>query len=103
MKKILMVLLLAAPILSNSQQSYTEDRITQFKNLNERVENLEYALRLQALVNDAVDKENYDLACKAQSEIYTLVKKANVRDMMHKARDQKNAYCAVKKFSLLNK
>ena len=103
MKKILMVLLLAAPILSNSQQSYTEDRITQFKNLNERVENLEYALRLQALVNDAVDKENYDLACKAQSEIYTLVKKANVRDMMHKARDQKIAYCAVKKFSLLNK
>ena len=103
MKKILMVLLLAAPILSNSQPSYTQDRIKQFKYLNERVENLEYAFRLQALVNDAVDKENYDLACKAQSEIYKLVKKANVRDMMHKARDQKNAYCAVKKFSLLNK
>ena len=103
MKKLLMIFLLATPLLSNGQPSYAEDRIIQFKQLNEKVENLEYALRLQALVNDAVDKENYDLACKAQSEIYTLVKKANVRDMMHKARDQKNAYCAVKKFSLLNK
>lgn len=103
MKKIFMVLLLVAPILSNSQPIYTQDRIDQFKHLNEKVENLEYALRLEALVKDAVDKQNYDLACKAQSKIYTLVKKANVRDMMHKARDQKNAYCAVKKFSLLNK
>jgi hypothetical protein len=55
------------------------------------------------LVNEALDKENYDLACKAQSKIYTLVKEANVRDMLHKAHDQKNAYCAVKKYSSLNK
>jgi len=60
-------------------------------------------LRFQDLVNTAIDNNNYDLACKAQSEIYTLVKKANVRDMLQKAEDQKNAYCAVKKFSLLNK
>lgn len=103
MKKLLMIFLLATPLLSNGQPSYTEDRIVQFKQLNEKVENLESALRLQILVNEALDKENYDLACKAQSKIYTLVKEANVRDMLHKAHDQKNAYCAVKKYSSLNK
>ncbi len=103
MKKLLMIFLLATPLLSNGQPSYAEDRIIQFKHLNEKVENLESALRLQILVNEAVDKENYDLACKAQSKIYTLVKQANVRDMLYKAQDQKNAYCAVKKYSSLNK
>jgi len=103
MKKLLMVLILSTPLLSNAESSYTESRINQFKHLNDKVENLESALRLQALVNEAVDKENYDLACKAQSKIYTLVKQANIRDMLHKAQDQKNAYCAVKKYSSLSK
>ncbi len=103
MKKLLMIFLLATPFLANGQPSYAEDRIIQFKQLNEKVENLESALRLQILVNEAVDKEIYDLACKAQSKIYTLVKQAHVRDILHKAQDQKNAYCAVKKYSSLNK
>ena len=103
MKKLLMVLILSTPLLSNAQSSDTENRINQFKHLNDKVENLESALRLKALVNEAVDKENYDLACKAQSKIYTLVKQANIRDMLHKAQDQKNAYCAVKKYTSLNK
>jgi len=60
-------------------------------------------LRFQDLVNIAIDNNNYDLACKAQSEIYDIAKKAQIRDMIQKSKDQKNAYCSVKKYSLWKK
>ena len=60
-------------------------------------------LRFQDLVNTAIDNNNQDLACKAQSEIYNLAKKAQIRDMIQKSKDQKIVYCSVKKYSLLNK
>ena len=55
-------------------------------------EELGKMLRFQDLVNTAIDNNNYDLA-----------KKAQIRDMIQKSEDQKNAYCSVKKYSLLNK
>ena len=49
--------------------------------LTKRVESLEKALRLQTLTTEAVRKDNYDLACKAQREAQRATREADVRDV----------------------
>lgn len=106
MNKILFLATFLYSISCFSQSSYTQytqDRINQYKHLTEKIEALENVVRLKGLVNKAVESENYDLACKAQSKIYDLTIKAQIRDMIQPFRDKKEAYCAVGKYSLLNK
>lgn len=101
MKFLLVAIFLVVSSLSYAGSNYSQDRLTEFKNLNDKVENLEKALRLQSLVNTAVDNQNYELACKAQTELQELVEKAQIRDIITKIKDYKSAYCTMKKLSSL--
>ena len=99
--KFLVAIYLVVSTLSFAGSNYSQDRLAEFKNLNDKVESLEKALRLQSLVNTAVDNQNYDLACKAQSELQDLVEKAQIRDIITQIKDYKSAYCTMKKYSSL--
>ena len=101
MKFLMIAIYLTVSTLSFAGSNYSQDRLAEFKNLNDKVENLEKALRLQSLVNTAVDNQNYDLACKAQSELQDLVEKAQIRDIITQIKDYKSAYCTMKKYSSL--
>jgi len=101
MKFLIIAIYLTVSTLSFAGSNYSQDRLAEFKNLNDKVENLEKALRLQSLVNTAVDNQNYDLACKAQSELQDLVEKAQIRDIITQIKDYKSAYCTMKKYSSL--
>jgi len=106
MKKILFLATFLFSISCFAQSNYTQyaqDRISQYKHLIDKIETLENVVRLKGLVNTAVENENYDLACKAQSKIYDLTLKAQIRDMIQASKNQKEAYCSVQKYSLLNK
>jgi hypothetical protein len=101
MKFLIVAIYLVVSTLSFAGSNYSQDRLAEFKNLNDKVESLEKALRLQSLVNTAVDNQNYDLACKAQSELQDLVEKAQIRDIITQIKDYKSAYCTMKKYSSL--
>ena len=101
MKFLIIAIYLTVSTLSFAGSNYSQDRLAEFKNLNDKVESLEKALRLQSLVNTAVDNQNYDLACKAQSELQDLVEKAQIRDIITQIKDYKSAYCTMKKYSSL--
>ena len=105
MKKILFLttfLLSVSCFAQSSYTQYTQERINQYKHLTDKIEILESVVRLKGLVSKAVENENYDLACKAQSKIYNLTMKAQIRDMIQVSKDQKEAYCSVQKYSMLN-
>ena len=103
MKKILVLSLVSLAFIANGQSDYNDNRFSQFKHLKDKVENLEKALRLQGLVNTAVNNDDYDLACKAQSELKVLVEKVEVRDLIQLNKDYQQAYCGIKKYSKLIK
>ena len=46
-----------------------------------RIENLEKAVRLQTLATEALRKDDYDLACKAQREATNATRQANIKDV----------------------
>ena len=96
-------MLIALSSLAHAQTDYEKDRINQFKHLNEKIENLEKALRLQGLINTAVNNDDYALACKAQSTLKNIVEKADIRDLVQKNKDYQQAYCGIKKYSKLFK
>jgi len=101
MNKIFIAILIALSSSVHAQSAYEKDRLSQFKYLNEKIENLEKALRLQSLVNTAVNNEDYELACKAQSTLKNLVEKAEIRDLIQRNKDYQQAYCGIKKYSKL--
>ena len=101
MKFLIVAIYLVVSTLSFAGSNYSQDRLAEFKILNDKVESLEKALRLQSLVNTAVDNQNYELACKAQSELQDLVEKAQIRDIITQIKDYKSAYCTMKKYSSL--
>jgi hypothetical protein len=101
MKSLLVTLFLLVSTVSIAGTDYSQKRLSEFKSLNDKVENLEKALRLQSLVNTAVDNQNYELACKAQTELQELVEKAQIRDILTTIKDYKSAYCTMKKYSSL--
>lgn len=106
MKKTIFLATFLYSISTFAQSNYTQyaqDRIDHYKHLKDKIETLENVVRLKGLVKTALENENYDLACKAQSRIYDLTTKAQIRDMIKLSKDQKDAYCSVKKYSLLNK
>lgn len=103
MNKILFALLIALSSLAHAQTDFEKDRLSQFKHLNEKIENLEKALRLQGLVNTAVNNNDYELACRAQSTLKNIVEKSDLRDLIQKNKDYQQAYCGIKKYSKLFK
>jgi hypothetical protein len=63
---------------------------------------LEKIIRLQNLVSFAKDKGNYDLVCKAQSQIVISIEKAKIADMIKPSKKVFNDYCTdIQKVSLL--
>lgn len=78
---LLAVLIALSPTMASANEDVSRARLTEFKHLNERIENLERALRLQTLTTEAIRKDNYDLACKAQREATTATHRAKVKDL----------------------
>jgi len=81
MKKLLLLALFALPMMATAENETAQSRLSEFKQLNEKIEQLEKALRLQTLTTQAVRQDNYDLACKAQKEATTATHQADVRDV----------------------
>ena len=81
MKKLLLLALFALPTMASAENETATERLVEFKNLNQKIEQLEKALRLQTLTTQAVRQDNYELACKAQKEATTATHQADVRDV----------------------
>ena len=82
MKATAIALLMAlSPMMASAENDTARQRLVEFKQLNEKIEQLEKALRLQTLTTQAVRQDNYDLACKAQKEATTATHQADVRDV----------------------
>ena len=81
MKKLLLLALFALPTMASAENDTARQRLVEFKQLNEKIEQLEKALRLQTLTTQAVRQDNYELACKAQKEATTATHQADVRDV----------------------
>ena len=81
MKKALLIALFALPTMATAANDTATERLVEFKHLNQRIVELEKALRLQTLTTQAVRQDNYDLACKAQKEATTATHNADVRDV----------------------
>jgi hypothetical protein len=82
MKTIFIASLLAlSPTMASAKNDIEDNRIEEYKHLNERIELLEQAVRLQTLTTEAIRKDNYQLACKAQQEAAIATHKANIRDV----------------------
>ena len=82
MKKLLLLALFALPTMATAENDTAQSRLVEFKQLNEKIEQLEKALRLQTLTTQAVRQDNYELACKAQKEATTATHQADVRDVV---------------------
>ena len=82
MKTVLLTLLLAlSTTLVSAEDELSQTRLVEYKHLNQKIETLEKAIRLQTLTTEAVRKENYDLACKAQREATIATRQANIKDV----------------------
>lgn len=78
---VVAVLMALSPMMATAENDTARARLVEFKHLNEKIENLEKALRLQTLTTEAIRRDNYDLACKAQREATTATRKADVKDV----------------------
>ena len=96
MKAIAIALLMAlSPTMATAENDTAQSRLVEFKQLNEKIEQLEKALRLQTLTTQAVRQDNYDLACKAQKEATTATHNANVKDVASQSDMQFAEICTV--------
>ena len=53
-------------------------------------------IRLQSLTSFAKDKGNFDLACKAQTQIVKSIKKVKMSDVVEQSQKELIIYCADK-------
>ena len=93
MKKLLLLALFALPTMASAENDTATQRLAEFKNLNQKIESLEKALRLQTLTTQAVRQDNYDLACKSQKEATLATHEANVRDVNSQSDQQYAEIC----------
>lgn len=94
---VVAVLMALSPMMATAENDTARARLTEFKALNEKIENLEKALRLQTLTTDAIRRDNYELACKAQREATTATHQANVKDVNRQSDMQFAEICIVSK------
>ena len=59
-------------------------------------EDFKKIIRLQSLTNFAKDKGNFDLACKAQTQIVKSIKKVKMLDVVEQAQKELITYCVDK-------
>ena len=95
MKKLLLLALFALPTMASAENDTARDRLVEFKELRQKIENLEKALRLQTLTTQAVRQDNYDLACKSQKEATQATHDADVRDVNRYSDQQFAEICVV--------
>ena len=95
MKKLLLLALFALPTMATAENDTAQSRLSEFKQLNEKIEQLEKALRLQTLTTQAVRQDNYELACKAQKEATTATHQAKVKDVASQSDMQFAEICTV--------
>lgn len=95
MKKLLLLALFALPMMASAENDTARSRLSEFKQLNEKIEQLEKALRLQTLTTQAVRQDNYELACKAQKEATTATHQAKVKDVASQSDMQFAEICTV--------
>ena len=96
MKKSILALIMAlSPMMASAENDTARARLVEFKELKEKIENLEKALRLQTLTTQAVRQDNYELACKAQKEATTATHQAKVKDVASQSDMQFAEICTV--------
>ena len=95
MKKALLIALFALPTMATAANDIETERLVEFKHLNQRILELEKALRLQTLTTQAVRQDNYELACKAQKEATTATHQAKVKDVANQSDMQFAEICTV--------
>ena len=96
MKVTLLTLLLALiPTIVISDENTARARMVEYKHPNEKIESLEKAIRLQTLTTEAVRREDYDLACKAQKEAAIATRQANVVDVNGYSAKQYAEICTI--------
>ena len=92
---LLAVLIALSPTMASANEDVARARLMEYKHLNEKIENLERALRLQTLTTEAVRRDNYDLACKAQKEATSATHQAKVKDVAGQSDMQFAEICTV--------
>lgn len=96
MKTTAVALLMAlSPMMASAENDSARARLTEFKELKQKIEHLEHALRLQTLTTQAVRQDNYDLACKAQREAQRATHRADVKDVNGQSDMQFAEICVV--------
>lgn len=96
MKKSILALIMAlSPMMASAENDTARARVAEFKELKQKIENLEKALRLQTLTTQAVRQDNYDLACKSQKEATQATHDADVRDVNRYSDQQFAEICVV--------
>ena len=100
MKTTLLALLVAlSPTMASAENDTARTRLVEYKQLNEKIESLEKALRLQTLTTEAIRKDNYDLACKAQREATSAIHQAKIKDVVAQSDMQFAEICIVSRYT----
>tara|TARA_B110000881_G_scaffold188379_1_gene178319 strand:+ start:280 stop:531 length:252 start_codon:yes stop_codon:yes gene_type:complete len=60
------------------------------------IEDFKKIIRLQSLTSFAKDKGNFDLACKAQTQIVKSIKKVKMLDVVEQSQKELITYCVDK-------
>ena len=89
---IIAALVALSPTMASAEN---DTRLVQYKNLNQKIESLEKAIRLQTLTTEALRRDNYDLACKAQKEATLATHEANVKDVNRQSDQQFAEICVI--------
>lgn len=100
MKTLFIATLLAlSPTMASAENENARPRLVEYKHLNERIEQLEKAIRLQTLTTEAIRKEDYQLACRAQKEAAIATHIANVRDVKAQSNMQFAEICTFLRYT----
>ena len=92
---VLSILLALTPSLVTADENQARARLVEYKHLSEKIETLEKAVRLQTLATEALRKDDYDLACKAQKEATIATRQANIKDINNTSDIQFAEICSV--------
>ena len=96
---LLSILLTLSPMMAAAENDTTRARLVEYKHLKNQIESLEKAIRLQTLTTEAIRKEDYDLACKAQKEATIATHEAGVKDVNRVSDIQFAEICVMSRYT----
>ena len=96
---LLSILLTLSPMMAAAENDTARARLVEFKHLKTQIESLEKAIRLQTLTTEAVRKEDYDLACKAQKEATIAIHAAGIKDVNRASDTQFAEICVMSRYT----